>query len=87
MNPLPIVHNIKSISGNIISTYKEVAETFNDHFSSIASDLNTNISSNNSVDPGGFLVPESLYLKPAEPSEVYAIIIFFIKLRLQKLNR
>ena len=66
--------------GNIVSSHSQVAELFNDYFSSIASNLKSQISSRTTFDPGGFQkfltgrINHSIYLRSADQTEVHEII-------------
>ena len=74
---------VKDGNGNILSKNIDVAEKFNEYFSSIATNLKiNNINNSNHVfDPGGFRkylgnskTQNSIYLKSVGPGEVHQII-------------
>ena len=71
---------LKDSNGNIISTSLDVAEKFNDYFSSIASNLKEQMAPRTTFDPGGFLnylnnsCSNSMYIKPVAASEIYQVI-------------
>ena len=71
---------LKNEDGNIISRSSEVAAKFNEYFSSIASNIKTQISARLTFDPGGFQnflqapTSNSIYLSPVTPSEVQDVI-------------
>ena len=71
---------LKNEDGNIISRSSEVAAKFNEYFSSIASNIKTQISARLTFDPGGFQnflqapTSNSIYLNPVTPSEVQDVI-------------
>ena len=72
---------LKDTDGTILSTDQAVAEKFNGYFSNIAAKIKSQISARQTFDPGGFQdflhdsCSESLYLKPAEPSEIQKTIL------------
>ncbi len=71
---------LKDENGRILSTGTDVATKFNDYFSSIASNLKSQISSRRTFDPGGFQeflkapVSNSIHIKHVESNEIYDII-------------
>ncbi len=71
---------LKDDHGRIVNNSLDVATKFNEHFSSIASNLKSKISSRTVFDPGGFQeflqnpVPNSMYLSPVDSSEIYSTI-------------
>ena len=71
---------LKDEHGNLLSTEPDVAARFNEYFSSIASNIKSQISARQTFDPGGFdkylrnPVPNSIYLKPVAASEVHEIV-------------
>jgi hypothetical protein len=71
---------LKDEDGNIISRSSEVAAKFNECFSSIASNIKTQISARLTFDPEGFQnflqapTSNSIYLNPVTPSEVQDVI-------------
>ena len=74
---------LKDKDGNVISSQREVAEKFNNYFSSIASNIKSQISARQTFDPGGFEnflsgpSSNSIYLRPVTPVEVSDVITNF----------
>ena len=72
---------LKDTDGTILSTDQAVAEKFNGYFSNIAAKIKSQIATRQTFDPGGFQdflhdsCSESLYLKPADPSEIQKTIL------------
>ena len=71
---------MKDEHGNILSTHSDVAAKFNDYFSSIASNIKSQIGARQTFDPGGFdrflnnPSTKSIYLTPVTPVEVHNVI-------------
>ena len=71
---------LKDEHGNILSTPSDVATRFNDYFSTIASNIKSQIGARQTFDPGGFDVflkdpsANSIYLRPVTPKEVHDMI-------------
>ena len=71
---------LKDEHGNTLSTNSDVAARFNEYFSSIASNIKTQISTRQTFDPGGFEeflkdpCINTIYLKPVTPGEVHSVI-------------
>ncbi len=74
---------LKGEDGNIISSSAEVANSFNDYFSNIASNIKSHIRARETFDPGGFETflhnPSSDFfsINPVQPDEVYNVIKSF----------
>ena len=68
-------------NGNIINTPNAIAESFNDYFANVASNLKENINNRTEQGPVNAYqeylkepVPNSMYVREVEPGEVYSII-------------
>ena len=68
---------LKDEQGRLLTKSQDVAERFNEYFSSIASNIKSQISARQTFDPGGFdkflrnPATNTIYLKPVTASEVH----------------